>query len=498
MPPNFVFILTDQQRRDSLGCYGNPLARTPAIDALAAGGIAFDQAYTANVICSPSRASIMTGRYPRCHGLATNGMKLDEREITLPQTLCEHGYRTAAVGKIHLAPLQETDPQMAAEKAAYCSPESEGFWEAGGELPLPYYGFQEVRLCNGHGDDYAHYYRDLRARAPKLPELFKRQNALRPPSGAPSSWKSALPEEHHSSAWVADEAIAKLENYARAEDPFFLFVSIPDPHFPYCPPAPWCDMFDPADVPMPRRHRDEVQTASRHVKERHEQYARILGYQPIDMPEAHIREIIAHTYGMVSLLDKHVGRIVDALDRLGLRDETIVVFTTDHGEHLGDHWFIYKVVQYDELMHLPLIWSWPRRFGSPRRQGGIVSHIDLMSTILDLAGVRAPHGVQGISYRTALDGDAPATHQGRRYAYLEDDEADGVRFGRTIVTPTCRLTYRLPEAEGEFFNLEDDPRELVNRWHDAGCRKLRQEAVEMMLQATMGAADPKPRRYSPV
>ena len=213
----------------------------------------------------------------------------------------------------------------------------------------------------------------------------------------------------------------------------------------------------------------------------------------MNMPESHIREIIAHTYGMVSLIDKQVGRIVVALDRLHLRDATIIIFTTDHGEHIGDHWFIYKVSPYDELTHLPLLWSCPSRFGRPCRSAGIFSHIDLMPTILDLAGVAVPRGVQGLSYRSLLDG---GDHPGRPFAYLEDDSEDAKEYMRTLWTPGYRVTYHLPRAEGELFDLDADPNEFRNRWGDPDYRTIRNEMTELMLQAAIQASDPKPQRFT--
>ena len=492
--PNFVLIITDQQRRDSLGCYGNRIIKTPSLNRLAKEGILFDYAFTANMICSPSRASLLTGRYPRTHGLTVNGMRLDPvNEITLPQVLASNGYRTASIGKIHLAPHNDIHPKITGNKSRYESPESPSYWAAGKELPLPYYGFQEVRMCAGHGCDWTDYYKDLLARDPRLPELLKVENALRPPSGAPSSWKSAIPEEHHSTTWVADEAVKKLERFAEGIDPFFLCVSFPDPHFPYCPPSPWCDMYDPACVPLPRRHQDQFKTASAYYHRMIGQYTQVFGYNPMQMPEDYVREIISHTYSMVSLLDKHIGRIVDTISQLDLQDDTIIIFTTDHGEHLGDHGFLYKVAPYDELIHVPLIWWSPARFDKPCRRQGIVSHVDLMPTILELAGVECPRGVQGVSYRAALKNGKAS---GRPWAYLEDDLEDGMGYKRTLRTRSYRLTYYLPDADGELFDLENDPDEFVNRWRDPAYCEIRNDMVETVLRATIESSDPRPERFT--
>ena len=224
-----------------------------------------------------------------------------------------------------------------------------------------------------------------------------------------------------------------------------------------------------------------------------EHYTHVFGYNPMDMPEDYIREIIARTYGMVSLLDTHIGRIIDTISRLGLQDDTIIIFTTDHGEHLGDHGFVYKVAPYDELIRVPLIWWSPARFPGPRQEHRIVSHVDLMPTVLDLADVSAPRGVQGISYRAMLqDGDAP----GRAWAYLEDDLEDGKGYKKTLRILQYRLTYYLPDADGELFDLQNDCDEFVTRWADPGYRRIRDEMMELLLRATIESSDPKPQRFA--
>ena len=494
--PNIIFILSDQQRRDSLGCYGNAIAQTPCLDRLAASGVTFENAFTANVVCMPSRAALLTGRYPRVNGVVTNGVALDEnREITLPVALGSHGYQTACAGKLHLAPHIDPDPKYGKNEGGYESPESPGFWKSGKTVPLPYYGFQHVRLCAGHARDWMNYYQDLVSRDSGLPDLLKEENALQPLSGAPSSWKSAIPEEHHVSTWVADQAIDLIESLATQPDPFFLFVGFPDPHFPYCPPAPWCDMIDPASVPMPNRSSDELEQPSPRHKGALELFSSWLPYNLMDMPDEHIREIIAHTYGMVSLLDQNVGRITDTLDRLNITDNTVLVFTTDHGEHLGDHWLVYKASPFDELTHLPMIWNCPARFATAARTEEIVSHVDLMPTVLDLAGIELPSGVQGSSYRIALEG---GDFTGRTCAYLEDDTLgpEGNTFQRTVRTHNFRLSFYLPENEGALYDLRNDSNELFNRWDDPDYRDTRNELTELMLKEAMEAADPAPQRVA--
>jgi len=488
--PNLLFILTDQQRQDSLGCYGNPVIETPHLDRLAAEGIRLENGFTCNGVCMPSRASLLTGRYPSAHRLITNGMPLAESEITLPTVLAGAGYATAAIGKLHLTPVAGLWGRCD-EDSTYVSPESPEWHKAGFPMPRPYYGFQDVRVIVGHPGTWSHYWHDLLEIDPHLPELWSEDKALCEPSGAPSSWKAAIPEEHHTSTWIADQVIARLENYARKGRPFFLFAGFPDPHFPFCPPAPWCDHYSPADVPMPKRIPDEHVGKPSHYERRLKRFEESLGYHPYDMPDEHVREIIAHTYGMVSLIDKNVGRMLYALQRLGLRESTAIVFTSDHGEHLGDHWLIYKCAPYDEFHHVPLIWSWPGHFAEGTIQAGFASHVDVMPTILELAGVGPPRGVQGQSYARQLTDGSPI--QCGQVLMEDDDEAGKGRL-RTFRTERYRLSYYLPEREGELYDLESDPEEFANKWDDPAYRSVRGELFERAAAAMMQACDRKPER----
>ena len=490
--PNFIVILTDQQRRDSLGCYGNPVAQTPHLDRLAGEGVVFDNAFSANVVCMPSRATLLTGRYPRAHGVITNGVPLSEDEVTLGECLAGVGYATAAAGKTHLTPhsIGESPPGSG---NVYAGPETRGWHESGKDYPLPYYGFQHLMTHQGHPSDGTHHYEELVAIDPKLPDLWERENALVPPTGAPSSWKSAMPEEHSSSVWVADKTIEFIDQFKRAGNPFFIQVGFPDPHFPYCPVAPWCDMYDPADVPLPNRSLEEVPLKSEYYRRRLARFEKSLGYHPTDMPEAYVREIIAHTYGMVSQIDSNVGRIVKHLEDRGLADNTVVVFLTDHGEHLGDHHLIYKAIVYDELYHLPMIWWAPGRLAAGRRVGELVSFVDFMPTILDLAGLAEPRGVQGRSLRGALAGDA---FEGREAVLLEDDDEDNRAFCRTIRTARYQMTYYLPDRQGELYDMQEDPKQLVNRYNDGAFQNARARLFEMMSVEMMYACDPKPARIA--
>lgn len=480
--PNILLILTDQQRRDSLGCYGNRHVQTPRLDALAGEGVCFDNHFVVNGVCMPSRASLLTGRYPNRHRLNSNGCILPQSELTLPEVLRRNGYRTAAAGKLHLSPYRAT-----LEKG---SPESQEWWQAGNRLPLPYYGFEDVKLATAHGPgDWADYHHDLCRIDPELPSLLYEENALAV-SGAPSSWKSAIPEEHHSSTWVADKILEYMESFAAGNAPFFLFAGFPDPHFPYCPPAPYCDMYDPASVPMPNRSPREADAASEELQHRWKQFEEWFGYHALDMPDACVREIIAHTYGMVSLIDKNVGRILDGLQRAGLEDNTIVVFLTDHGEHLGDHYLIYKRLMLEELIKIPSIWRFPGRFAGNGRVQGFASMIDVMPALLDFAGVPAPAGVQGVSLRDALEGKE---WPGRGWALVESDDitespvAADHAFGRLLHTERYSINVYSSRRDGELYDLQEDPGQLRNVWADPAYTTVKSELLKQLVDCSAGA-----------
>ena len=479
--PNVMIFIMDQQRRDSLGCYGNNTIQTPNLDKIAEGGVIFDNAFTTNPVCMPSRASMLTGRYPLAHGVKTNGIALPQSEITLPDILKKNGYKTASVGKIHLSPLTaELDED---------SPESMKHWEAGHRMPLPYYGFQKVRLCDGDLFDWTDYYLYLKEKDEKLLELLKKENALTKPTGSPSSWKLALPEEYHASTWIGDESIKFLEGYVKENAPFLMHISFPGPHFPYVPPAPYCYMYDQTSVPMPRRTIEETINGSKYLKIRLEKLGKVLGYSPLDMPEEYIREIIAHTYGLVTLVDKNIGRIIKKVEELNLSDNTIILFISDHGEHLGDHWLIYKALVYDELIRIPMIWKFPGHLLTGKRLNGMVSNIDIMPTILDLAGIEVPYGVQGNSIRAGLEG---RDWNGRDCIIVQDDDPRTNDYNHTLRTNRYRLTRYAELGIGELYDFEDDPNEFKCVFDDPRYKKVRDELILQMLDMGLKSIDPLP------
>ena len=508
--PNFLCIVTDQQRADHLGCAGNPVLRTPNIDRIAALGVRFRRAYVNNPLCMPARATLFTGRTPRGHGVRTNGVPLNYALPTMADALRQAGYRTHAVGKIHLRPFGTPNGRPIEELDPREFPESRALWDSGRiqALPQPYYGLEQVEFAGGHGSwmwgDYVTWLRQQR--------LYG-FDFLQPQAGRPSlhqaeqSWKSALPEELHHSRWVADRSIAFLEDAARQPKPFFLWCSFPDPHHPYCPPAPWSEMYDPSGVPLPVRREGELDDLPPFFKEVYEKGMPLSGrFGPTRMSDDQLREILALTYGMISLFDHHIGRILGALEATGLRGNTVVVFVSDHGDLMGDHGLINKgPFHFDGLLKVPFLWSWPGQFGAGVATDALASHLDFAPTILDLAGVPIPEGPvplkpeaermpppwPGLSLLPVLRGEEPSV---RDSVVIENDEDYlGLRL-RTLVTDRHQLTIYSGAEYGELFDLDEDPGQVRNLWNSAAHRAVRDSLHHWLLHELVLSDPALPRR----
>lgn len=484
--PNVVLICTDQLRQDALGCTGNSVARTPNIDRVAHEGASFANHVTPCQICAPSRASLFSGLYPRHHGLTRNGVALDASLELLSHAMMDAGMKTHGVGKFHFQPILAP--------ASYAMPESNAFWT----LPEsegwrgPFHGFQTVDFVIGEsftsvrGGHYAHW---LERNHPGVAPLYLPENSLDDePDPMDEVWRSAVPAVLHYNHWIADRSVAFLDE-AAANGPFFLFVSFPDPHHPFSPPAPYCDRFDPRDMPLPHTVPGELDSMPDYIRDQiwvdgphgpinykefldAGQFAIEQGtWQRTDtFGEASLRRIIAYTHAMVSMIDDGVGRILDALETHGVAADTYVVFTSDHGELLGDHGLIRKgPMPYRQLLQIPFLVRGPGV--SP---GGVVSaltsHLDVKATFADLLGLADGH-TDGLSMVPLLDGRASTI---RDHTFAEyHPRAVSKQYNQSIVTNEARLTI-YPQAPddgwGEFFHHGCDPAEHRNLYSDPARR----------------------------
>lgn len=522
--PNFILFITDQHRADHLGCYGNPVVKTPHIDGIARRGTRFDRFYVATPICMPNRATLMTGRMPSLHGARQNGTPLALSATTFVDLLAAAGYRTALIGKSHLQSMSpavptigmpEADPALAPAPAALR--EADKSWPTDGrydqelapnwadpshELDLPYYGFRHVELCVNHGDKVVgHYSRWLAERRPDWKSLRGPDNQL--PGNAyvaPQAWRTAVPAELYPTAYIAERSEAYLEELAAKDDgaPFFLQCAFPDPHHPFTPPGRYWDMYDPDEIELPRSfHLPEGKLPAplAHIlQERKDGKANRDGQRVIAVTEREAKEATALTYGMISMIDDAVGRVLAALERTGLADNTVVMFTADHGDFMGDHQLMLKgALHYQSLVRVPFIWSDPTQ-KQQASSDALSGTIDISQTVLSRAGVAAHNGIQGASLLPAAAGEGDGhdgmlieEHQRRGYMGM----ANNFR-ARSLITHRHRLTIYEGMAEGELYDLARDPDELVNLWDAPSARGLRDEMMERLARKMMALADSSP------
>ena len=365
-------------------------------------------------------------------------------------------------------------------------PEAREVWESGriDSLPEPYYGFETTDFTGGHVNEiFGEYKKWLRE---ERPEDYERLDFTHPDNVRGETFQVlnewSLPEEAHYNHWISNRSIDFLDEHSTGsdEEPFFLWNSYPDPHNPYAAPEPWGSMYDPTEVSPPTRHENELEELPSFYEDVYEgDFFQLQGLYTDPQPEVNdeeIREIIARTYGMVSYLDHEVGRVIETLEERGLRENTIVVFMSDHGAMMGDHWMLRKgPFQFESLLRVPMIWSYPEEFAEGKRVETVCSHEDFLPTMLDLTGTQSPHAAYDPDYR-----ETPSSWAGESLAPLLTDEIEemdrsvvvendedylGLR-ARTLVTNQHKLTVYPGEEYGELFDLADDPQELDNHWED--------------------------------
>ncbi|MBT3268863.1 sulfatase-like hydrolase/transferase [Candidatus Poribacteria bacterium] len=500
--PNILFITTDQQRADHLGCAGNPVLRTPHIDRLATEGTRFDRCHVNNPLCMPSRATMMTGRNPRSHGVWCNGVPLPSDETTVPALLTDAGYATALIGKAHFTPWgsEVPDEKGVTEHIAAWNQQGVGRGWHG-----PYYGFQHVDLALGHGNAAGHYRHWLEDEHPDALHAFGRDAALEPPTGTPQAWKSALPVEAHSSTYVADRSVEYMRHRSQEDAPFFLWASFPDPHHPYSPPAPYCDMYAPDEVALPTRQDARTDGAPNELLDKPPHYLgdyfstiRTDGSGPhnrlSELTDDNLRETIALTYGMMALVDDSIGRMWAAMDELGLWENTLVVYCSDHGDLMGDHWLMNKgPFHYDGLLRVPCLARAPGGRGTAGQTvDSFAQLIDLPMTFLDYASVEPAFGMQGRSLRRAVEGsddDAPD-------AILVENSSGELPhlMLKTVQTREWKMTVYAGQEYGELYDLRNDPHEFRNLWRSAEHGGTRAELRALLLDLLVGSEDRLPRR----
>lgn len=495
--PNILLITSDQQHWNTIGAF-NPEVRTPNLDRLVREGTTFTRAYCPNPTCTPTRSSIITGLYPSQHGAWTLGTKLLEDRHTVGEDFSAAGYRTALVGKAHFQPLKGTDEFPSLE--SYPILQDLEFWKG---FNGPFYGFDHVELARNHtneahvGQHYAIWMEEK--------GCANWRDYYLPPTGTMDKsilHKWAIPEEFHYDTWIAERTNALLEQFKTGDEPFFLWSSFFDPHPPYLVPEPWDTMYDPDRLTIPAAAPGEHDRNPPHfgkTQQEHPDFSDlkesgfgIHGYGSHLLPEAERKQLVATYYGMISLMDKYIGKILDKLDELGLADNTVIVFSTDHGHFFGQHGLQAKGgFMYEDLIKLPFIVRYPGQVPAGRTSAAIQSLVDLAPTFLSLAGLPIPQAMTGLDQSAVWKGDRERV---RDHAICEFHHEPTTIHQKTYIDERYKITVYYNRTYGEIFDLQEDPGEIRNLWDDPGHQALKAELLLKYAWAELGKESmPMPR-----
>jgi arylsulfatase A-like enzyme len=489
---NILFIMCDQLRWDYLSCTGHAHLKTPNVDRLASMGVRFDRTFVQSPVCGPSRASFYTGRTAFSHGATWNFVPLPIGELTLGDYLKPHGVRVAVAGKTHfrsdvdgmarLGLTRETDVGLLVSEGGF-----EPWEHDDGEHPdqlvspdLPYNAYLRAHGYEGHNpwNEYA--------------------NAAEGPDGEMlSGWSmrnASLParvkEEHSETAYITNRAIDFMRE--AGDQPWLMHLSYIKPHWPYLAPAPYHAIYNA----------EQVQARSAHPAERDDPHPVYDAFMRMDAAQSFARDetraTVVPTYmGLIKQIDDHVGRVLDMLESTGLINDTMIVFTSDHGDYLGDHWLGEKELFHEASVRVPLIIYDP----SPECDGArgsvvddLVEAIDLVPTFIDAHGLPVPyHRLEGRSLMPFLHGKQPSDWRTSVFSEL-DYSFYRARLSLDLQPNDCRI-YMIRDEQWKYvhyrgfrpqlFDLHADPQEYVDLGADPGHEDVRRRMEAMLLDRLM-------------
>ncbi|MBI4908390.1 MAG: sulfatase-like hydrolase/transferase [Acidobacteria bacterium] len=457
--PNVLWIMTDQQRFDCLGANGNRILRTPNLDKLAARSANYQLAFVQSPVCVPSRVSYFTARYPHSHKNRVNYTPLDSREVLGQQIFHDAGYQTGVVGKLHYWP-------PTAEHARSL-------------------GWDRVRLDDGIGgtDAYSDYVATVKR---------KNYHATAPLPGK-NPFRGAAPYNETPTGWTAAEAKKMLRELAGGEKPFFQYISFFKPHAPYTVPEPFDSMYDDAQIPLPRQMTlEEIQRLPLPL-----QKLILRGRQPAyNMDRTRLQWIYRSYYASVSMIDREVGEILDVLQMSGKADNTIVVFSTDHGDQLLEHGLEGKNLFFEASVRVPFLISYRPRIAAGKRDQ-FAEMVDVMPTLLDICGLPARTSMQGRSLVSAAPREfafseniIPEVITGGtlEMPYVPGKGVAGVRHPDAKMIRGRRWKFNYyPGNGGELYDLANDPHEERNLYsepaHQGAVREYKDRLLDFLITA---------------
>ena len=478
--PNILWYCTDQQRFDTIAALGNPHIRTPNLDRFVAEGTAFTHAYCQSPICTPSRASFLTGMYPsRVHN-PRNGNGWVHREVAanlVTRQLAEAGYDGGLVGKLHLAgAFNGREPRV-----------NDGY---------RYFKYSHAPRNDWPLDqhDYAAW---VQAQGVDPYSVLLHNFDRRHLTGAlmePTPEQDNTPPEVHQTTWGTDASVEFINQPRPADQPWFLSVNVYDPHPPFNPPWEYYRRYDPAALPGPYFQTSDLEHQGRLT-------ASGIDFQSESQPPEDFEgnKVQAAYYAMIEQIDEQFGRLMDALEASGQAERTIVIFTSDHGESAGDYGLTQKGCRFfDGLSRVPLIWRLPGQIQAGLRSDALVELTDIAPTLLEYAGLPVPEAMQGRTLRPILAGEAaPDTHRDFvRCEYLDAVEKPDHTFATMYRDRRWKLNVYHGHGIGELFDMEADPHEHNSLWDSPDHQDIKLDLMQRSFDATVLAADPGPPRVS--
>lgn len=476
--PNILWICSDQQRFDSLGCYGNPFVQTPNLDRLAQEGVLFEHAYSQSPVCTPSRASFLTGRYPRTTRCRQNGQAIPPDEVLVTKLFRDAGYACGLAGKLHLAPC---NPRV-------CKGTEERIDD----------GYDQFFWSHDPSDawfthDYVQWLRDKGLRRDSKP--FQE-----------SKYVQVIPSEEHSqTTWSIDRTMSFIGGAERFKQPWLFSVNMFDPHHAFDPPVAALERYRDIlnDIPLPNYVEGELENKPIWQQIDHNgAYGNRSGYPYTEMNDTDHRWVRAAYWAMIDVIDTQVGRLLNFLDKTGQRENTIIIFTSDHGEMLGDHGIYLKGPYfYEPAVRVPLIISGPGILNNGARSDALVELVDLAPTLLQATDTDPHPGMQGHSLWPLLTGKKSLeTH--RDDIYCEYYNAMGWhREPAAHATMVRNRQHKIVVAHGtgggELYDLNSDPQETNNLWNSPNHTAIRLEMQERVIDRMAWTVDPLPERQAP-
>lgn len=477
-PPNILWICTDQQRFDTLGCYGNQFVHTPNLDTLASEGVLFQNAFCQSPVCTPSRASFLTGRYPRTTRCRQNGQAIPPDEVLVTKLLQDAGYVCGLAGKLHLAPC---NPKV-------CKGTEQRIDDGYDQF---FWSHDPADAWSTH--DYIQWLNDKGLNRDS--ETF-----------SDSKYVRTIPSEEHSqTTWSVERAMSFIRTASRFKQPWLFSVNMFDPHHAFDPPRAALERYRGIlnDIPLPNYVDGELNNKPIWQQIDHGgAYGGKSGYPFQEMSDEDHRWITAAYWAMIDVIDTQVGRLINFLDEIEQRENTIIIFTSDHGEMLGDHGIYLKGPYfYEPAIRVPLIISGPNMLNNGQHSDALVELVDLAPTLMEASNLKPFHGMQGQSLLPMLTG-VNSLDSHREDVYCEYYNAMGWHREPTANATMVRNNrYKIVATHGidcgELYNLETDPNETHNLWNNSDYKDLKLTMQDRLIDRMAWTVDPLPERQAP-